>query len=188
MDFHKLVAITFWPFCKARLQENPKDWEERCWKKHIPIIEVYVMVFVFSFEMYDLFFLGIIMIQGNWIYIFWLLDLELNHQLHFLHDTENYATTKHTWLSRFPGSAGVELSANINHQAWYHWTLAHPRACTLAVTPVDMYPPEQYDFVTGMTDWEGWEDEVEVGLQGWILHPWMRFQRDPGHKLGFFFG
>ena len=34
-----------------------------------------------------------------------------------------------------------------------------------------MYPPEQYDFVTGMTDWKGGK-MVEVGLGVGGLDPW----------------
>eukprot|EP00434_Breviolum_minutum_P026083 symbB.v1.2.023059.t1/scaffold2037.1/size91541/2 len=56
-------------------------------------------------------------------------------------------------------AAGQRTSVDGLPQIGGHYVLAFlqgfldPRAaCTLAVTPVDMYPPEQYDFVTGMTD------------------------------------
>ncbi|CAK9023041.1 unnamed protein product [Durusdinium trenchii] len=56
-------------------------------------------------------------------------------------------------------AAGQRTSVDGVPQIGAHYVLAFlqgfvdPRAaCTLAITPVDLYPPQHYDYVTGMTD------------------------------------
>jgi len=58
-------------------------------------------------------------------------------------------------------ASGQRTSVDGVPQIGAHFVLAFlqsfldPRvACTLALTPVDLYPPEHYDYVTGMTDFQ----------------------------------